>query len=329
MHSLDDRCLRYLAEAVGCGSVRAAADKLDVNASAVSRQLAQMEAQLATPLIERHSRGVRATPAGHLLLDYYRRQASDREDVLAKLAALKGLRRGHIDVVLGEGFVGDLMSGLLQDFWARHPDLTMVLDLAATNDVVRRVVEDEAHLGLVYNPPPEPRLRTHLAMPHPIRLLVRTDHPLAAHPGPVRLADLAGHRLGAMHPATGIRQIVAAAEREEGVRLEPALTTGSIGVLKQFVASGAGVTLLPAFCAAQEVADGTLAVLPLADPGLNAVEARIVTRRGRQLAPAAAKLLQHLARGLAREGRAGERTLRKAMSDHGKPVDLTISGKNA
>ncbi|BCM85329.1 LysR family transcriptional regulator [Methylobacterium indicum] len=303
MQSLDERCLRYLAEAVGCGSVRAAADKLNVNASAVSRQLAQMEVQLATPLIERHRRGVRATPAGSLLLDYYRRQASDREDILAKLTDLKGLRRGHIDVVLGEGFVGDLMSGLLQGFWGRHPDLTMTLDLAATNDVVRRVVEDEAHLGLVYNPPPEPRLRTHLAMPQPIRVLVRANHPLAAHPGPVRLADLAGHRLGTMHPAYGIRQIIAAAERAEGVRLDPVLITGSIGVLKQFVASGIGVTLLPAFCAAQEVAEGSLAALPLADPGLDGVEAQIVTRLGRQLPPAAGTLLQHLARGMAGEAK--------------------------
>ncbi|SEO72678.1 DNA-binding transcriptional regulator, LysR family [Methylobacterium sp. ap11] len=307
MQSLDERCLRYLAEAVGCGSVRAAADKLNVNASAVSRQIVQMEGQLATPLIERHRRGVRATPAGSLLLDYYRRQASDREDILAKLTELKGLRRGHIDVVLGEGFVGDLMSGLLQGFWARHPDLTMTLDLAATNDVVRRVVEDEAHLGLVYNPPPEPRLRTHLAMPHPIRLLVRADHPLAAHPGPVRLADLAGHRLGTMHPAYGIRQIIAAAERAEGVRLDPVLITGSIGVLKQFVASGIGVTLLPAFCAAQEISAGSLVALPLADPGLDGVEAQIVTRLGRQLSPAAGTLLQHLARGMAGEARSGAR----------------------
>ena len=312
MQSLDERCLRYLAEAVGCGSVRAAADKLNVNASAVSRQIVQMEGQLATPLIERHRRGVRATPAGSLLLDYYRRQASDREDILAKLTELKGLRRGHIDVVLGEGFVGDLMSGLLQGFWARHPDLTMTLDLAATNDVVRRVVEDEAHLGLVYNPPPEPRLRTHLAMPHPIRLLVRADHPLAARflsssPAPVRLADLAGHRLGTMHPAYGIRQIIAAAERAEGVRLDPVLITGSIGVLKQFVASGIGVTLLPAFCAAQEISAGSLVALPLADPGLDGVEARIVTRLGRQLSPAAGTLLQHLARGMAGEARGGTR----------------------
>ncbi|ACL60341.1 LysR substrate-binding domain-containing protein [Methylobacterium nodulans] len=298
IHSLDERGLRYLATAVSCGSVRAAADKLNINASAVSRQLAQMEAALATPLVERHRRGVRPTLAGSLLLDYYRRQTSDRDDTLAKLLELKDLRRGHIDVVLGEGFVGDLMSGVLQGFWSRYPDLTMTLDLAATNDVIRRVIEDEAHVGLVYNPPPEPRIRTHLAMPHPIRVVVRPDHPLAASPGPLSLRDLAGHRLGMMHPAYGIRQIIAGAERTEGVRLGAALITSSISVLKQFVAAADGVTLLPAFCAAPEIAAGTLCALPLADPDLNAVEAQIVTRLGRQLPTAAARFLQHLARAM-------------------------------
>ncbi|RVU13239.1 LysR family transcriptional regulator [Methylobacterium oryzihabitans] len=299
MHSLDERCLSYLAAAVSCGSVRAAADKLDINASAVSRQLAQMEEELATPLIERHSRGVRPTEAGLMLLDYHRRQRADRDDTLAKLGELKDLQRGHIDVVLGEGFVGELMSGLLQGFWARHPDLTMTLDLAATNDVVRTVIEDEAHLGLVYNPPPEPRLRAHARVRHPIRVVTRAEHPLAAQPGPLRLRDLAPYRLGLMHPAYGIRQIIAGAEQAEGVRLTAALTTSSISVLKHFVSAADGVTLLPAFCAAEEIAADRLAAHALAHPSLNAVEARVVTRLGRQLPAAAGRLLKHLCGGMA------------------------------
>jgi hypothetical protein len=47
MQSLDERCLRYLAEAVGCGSVRAAADKLNVNASAAAADRLRKVAQAA------------------------------------------------------------------------------------------------------------------------------------------------------------------------------------------------------------------------------------------------------------------------------------------
>ena len=147
MSALDERGLRYLAMAASSGSVRAAADRLDINASAISRQIAAMERELGVSLIERNRSGVRPTPEGQVLLDFHRRQSTDRADTLAMLADLKGLRRGHIEMVLGEGFASDLMSDLLQAFWRRHPELTMTLDLAATNDVMRLVTEDAAHLG--------------------------------------------------------------------------------------------------------------------------------------------------------------------------------------
>ena len=64
MESIDDRRVKYLYEAVLAGSVRAAADKLDMNPSVVSRQISQLEAELAITLIERHGRGIRSTDAG-------------------------------------------------------------------------------------------------------------------------------------------------------------------------------------------------------------------------------------------------------------------------
>ena len=151
--AIDDRRVRYLYEAVVAGSVRAAADKMDMNPSVVSRQVAQLEAELAMPLLERHGRGVRATDAGQMLVDYYRQHTSHQDDVFNKIQEIRGLARGHIDIVLGEGFVSDLMAAPLQQFWKRYPELTVTLGLAGTNDVLRRVAEDEAHIGLVYNPP--------------------------------------------------------------------------------------------------------------------------------------------------------------------------------
>src|SRR5690348_13469050 len=151
--ALKDHRIRYFYEAVSTGSVRAAADKLDLNPSVVSRQIAQLETELAIVLIERHGRGVTPTDAGQVLADYYRQHLSDQEDLLAKIQDIRGLSQGHIRLVLGEGFVSDLMDRPLQDFWTRYPGLTVTLNLAGTNEVLRMVAEDEAHIGLVYNPP--------------------------------------------------------------------------------------------------------------------------------------------------------------------------------
>jgi DNA-binding transcriptional LysR family regulator len=54
MKDINEKRVKYLYEAVQQGTVRAAADKLNVSPSAVSRQIALLEEELATTLIERH-----------------------------------------------------------------------------------------------------------------------------------------------------------------------------------------------------------------------------------------------------------------------------------
>lgn len=296
--SLDEQRLRYLFETVTAGSVRAAADKLDLNPSSISRQIALLEKEVAVALIERHSRGVRASEAGKLLLDYYRRQRSDQADLFAKLQEMHNLQRGHIDLVLGEGFVSDLMSEPLQAFRRRHPKLTLSLELAGTNDVMRLVAEDSAHIGLVYNPPPEPRIRSHAAIRQPMCAIVWPGHPLVRSGRPLRLGELLDHPIALMRADYGTRQIVQMAEFSEKIRFAPTLTTGSISVLKHFVKACQAITLLPAFAATQEIAAGDLAAVAIDHPVMANAEAHIVTRLGRQLPPAANRLLRHLISGM-------------------------------
>lgn len=292
--ALDDHRLRYLFEAIRLGSVRAAADTLDVNASVVSRQIAQLERDLGITLIERLSRGVRATEAGDLLAQRFRQWSADREDTLAHLRELQGLQRGHIDIVLGEGFVSDLMSGPLTAFWRAHPRLTMSFDLAGTNEVVSAVSEDRCHIGLVYNAGPDPRIRTQVAIRQPIACILRPDHPLAKRGAPLRLRDLLEEPIGLMYPGYGTRQVVAMAEASEKIRLTPKLTTSSISVLRHFVKADMGLTLLPAFSLAADLAEGSLVALPIDNPLIEATEARVITRLGRELPDAAAALLRFL-----------------------------------
>jgi DNA-binding transcriptional LysR family regulator len=97
-----------------------------------------------------------------------------------------------------------------------------------------------------------------------------------------------------MHGSYGIRQIVEFAEHEEHIRLVPKLTTDSISVIKHFVLSGLGVSLLPAFAVSQELNAAQLVAMPVDNAVLGNAQAHIVTRVGRQLSMAANQLLVHL-----------------------------------
>ncbi|MDR3396664.1 MAG: LysR family transcriptional regulator [Pandoraea sp.] len=290
--------LPYLFEAVQCGTVRAAADRLDIAPSAVSRQIALLEAELAMPLIERHKRGVHLTQAGRLLMEYYREQRAHQEDLLAKLQEVRGLRRGHIRLAVGEGFVSDLMGAPLQYFCKRYPDITLTLDLAGTNEVMRLVAEDDADIGLVYNPPAEPKIVSRAQMRQPGHAIVAPDSSLVGQlneKGALRLDALYDVPLALMHGAYGTRQLMELAEQSEKHRLAPTVTTNSISVLKHFVRAGLGATFLPAFAVSQEIEAGVLRALPVDHPILNRAEAHLVTRAGRRLSGAANRLLTHLA----------------------------------
>jgi DNA-binding transcriptional LysR family regulator len=291
---LDDNRLRYLFEATRLASVRKAADALGVNPSVVSRQIAQLEKDLGVPLLERLNRGVRATEAGALLAQRYRQWMADSDDTIAKLREIQGLRRGHLDIILGEGFVADLMAGPLARFWRRHDRLSVSLDLAGTNDVVTAVAEDRYHIGLVFNARPDPRIQCWTSAPQPICLITRPDHPLATTVGPVPFRDIAPLPLGLMHPGYGTRQIVTTVATSEGIGLTAKLTTGSIDVLRHFVKAGLGVALLPAFAVTADLAAGSLTATLIDNPMLLSTQAQIITRLGRELPEAARRLLRDL-----------------------------------
>ncbi len=291
---IDDRRVRYLYEALTSGSVRAAADKLDMNPSVVSRQIAQLESEMAVPLMERLGRGVRATDAGEVLIDYFRQHRAHQDDVVTKIREMRGLERGHITLVLGEGFVSDLMGKPIQDFWKNYPALTITMNLAGTNDVIRQVSEDVAHIGLVYNPSPSTTIRSRAAVCQPLCAIVQPDHPLVRLPTQPRLADITQYPLALMHSSYGTRQLIALAEQMDQLRLMPKMVTDSISTVKHFVRAGLGISLLPEFSVAQEIESGELVAVTIDQQILASAQAHIITRLGRQMPIAANQLLLQL-----------------------------------
>lgn len=294
MKDINEKRLTYLYEAVILGTVRAAADKLNLAPSAVSRQIALLEEELACTLIERHRKGVNATEAGDILLRYYRDALSSEETCVAKLQALQGLSRGHIKLAVGEGFVGDLMSGPLPEFHKNYPNLTLSINMAGSNEVIRQVEEDEAHMGLLFHPASHPRIRSHAISCQPICAIVTPDHPLAQLETPLALVQLLDYPVALQEGHFGVRQLLAMAEFQEKIRFNPILTTDSIAVLKQFVRSNMGFTFMPAFVVSREIEDKQLVAIPIDNPLLTQGEAHIITRLGRQLSEGPNKLRQHL-----------------------------------
>ncbi|MBR8130809.1 LysR family transcriptional regulator [Burkholderia ambifaria] len=289
--TLTDSRIVYFYEAVRCGTIRAAADWLDVAPSAVSRQIGLLEKELDATLVERHARGVTPTEAGRCVIEYFREQLAHRDDLISRLQELRGLKTGQVSLVLGEGFVSDLLAGPMQQFCRQFPGIRVNLDVGSTNDVIRKISNDEGEIGLVYNPPAEPKLVSRASKRQPMMAIVGPDFPRRSHKV-LTVQQLATYPLAATHPSYGTRQMMEAVEYAERVRLAPIITTNSFAILKEFVKSGLGISVMPAFAVAAELQAKELFAIEIAHPILENAEAHMVTRVGRKLSVAANKMLQ-------------------------------------
>ena len=291
MHELN---LQYLYEAARLGSMRAAADLLAVAASSISRQIAQLEGEVGTALIERGARRLRLTEAGRLLIEYHEAQLTQREIFEARLSDLKGLRTGRISLAVGEGFVGTPLSTLINGFVRKNPGLQLdVHILASSREVARLVVEDEAHLGLAFDASDDPRIRVVTSVGNPLCAVMLPTHPLADRAA-VTLSELVRYPMCLPERSLRTRQILNEVEAAERVTLQPGVTSNSIVFLKSLLLSSDLCTLLPLLAVAEEVERGDFIAVPVDGAALHGTSIHLISRLGRRLTPAPLSLVDVL-----------------------------------
>lgn len=298
MDTIDAKGLKHFMTVVRTGSIRGAAEHLNVAPSVVSRQIADLEHELGLPLFERTAKGVLLTEAGELVLEHGKRVIEDHGLLTEQLDGLRGMQRARVRILCGEGLVADFIHHGLKTFLSLHPGIRYTLTLGSTESMVDAITNGEADIAITYNPLVDIRIRSLAIRRQPLCLVAPPDHPLLARPV-LTLADCLAEPTALLSPGHGVRQLVGRVASDAGMALTPVLETRSIDALRQFVAAGLGVTFLPSFAVLTEVARGTMATRGLTDPLLMEACAHLIVRAHRRLPASVEQLATCLAREMA------------------------------
>ncbi|MCL4746044.1 MAG: LysR family transcriptional regulator [Burkholderiaceae bacterium] len=290
----DDR-LRYLFEAHRLGTLRAASEYLNVAASSMSRQIASLEKQLGTVLTEKGRHTVQLTAAGRLVLEYYQSRLSQREELIAAVNDIRGLKQGHLTIAAGQDLLRIPLVRTLREFSIKWPAITIAVQSVPTRDVIELVRNDRAHFGIILESPDDPRINTRAAIDQPLCLIVFPSHPLA-HRKSVSIREVADQRLLLPEPGFRLRQILNRRERSEALLLNTVITASAIQILIDCVMAEIGVTILPESCVLHSLESGKLISVPFVDPDMRNSQVHIVSRVGRQLPKAALLFMDILKR---------------------------------
>ncbi len=142
--------LRVLVEVARRGSFSGAAEALSYTQSAVSQQVATLEAETGMTLLERHARGVRVTAAGQALLEHAEGILARLEAAEDELSAIAGLRAGRLRMASFPTAGATLMPLAIATFRSRYPELELTLAEGEPEEIAPRLHAGEFDLALLF-----------------------------------------------------------------------------------------------------------------------------------------------------------------------------------
>ncbi len=272
---MDVRQLEYVVAVAEEGSFTRAARRCHVAQSALSHQVARLEAELGTKLFERTSRSVRISEAGRTLLPHAVHVLRDMADARAALDGLAGIIRGRLRIGMTQTASRTLdLIAVIGEVHRRHPEVALATATGPGDELIHAVREGQLDIALASlaasGPPPEITFSP-LVDPEPLVAVVPLSHPLARR-SRVRLSELAGGGFVEFRSGDTLRELVDATFAEAGIERVVNFEVGQIADMVQYVGNGLGIAIVPrAFTRpgpAGAVPGALVHVLQLVDPAL-------------------------------------------------------------
>ena len=248
--------LRTFVEVARLGGFTQAAHTLHISQSAVSKQVAQLEQSLGTPMFDRLGSHVRLTAAGNVVLQRAEGMLRLQKELLSELDDLSHLTRGELR--LGLPLLGSdaLFAGLFAEYRRRYPNIQVQLLEGGSLVVEQAVLSGELEIGGSLTP----NNRAFAYQPfcdEPLDALLPIDHPLAED-GSVRLEQLAETPFLLYQRSFVLNDRLLQACQQMGFTPKEGGRSGQSDFLVALVAAGQGVVLLPSVVARGLVRPGVV-----------------------------------------------------------------------
>jgi DNA-binding transcriptional LysR family regulator len=303
--------LRVLREVAQQGSFSAAAEALSYTQSAVSQQIAALEAQTGMALLERLPRGVRLTGAGRTLVEHTEGILARLEAAEEELAALAGLRGGQLRMASFPTAGAALMPVAIATFRDSYPEVELTLAEGEPQEIAPRLRAGEFDLALLFEfGRAEEDLKRVELLEDPMHLALPRGHLLAGK-RTLRLGDLRGEAWVQTSASSPCARHVVRSCHAAGFEPNVAFESDDYQTVQGLVAAGVGVALIPELALAvvrEDIVVRALSPTPPARSVIAALPGRVGAKA--RMIPAASAMLRILEEAAASR----ERPLRTGLA---------------
>ena len=220
-----------------------AASELYLSQPTVSVHLQKLEQELGMELFEQLGRNIYLTDAGRMLFSYTQRIFSLAEEAERALEELQGLHKGRIR--LGASTTPGIyyLPNLLGQFKEDYPGIELILDVANSLEIEKKVLANHLDIGVVGRPSHEADLISESFRTDRLVMILSPQNPLLQQEQ-ITLEDVARQRFILREPGSSTRQVTEDAFAKEGIHLRVAMEYGSTDGIKHAVAANLGISIV-------------------------------------------------------------------------------------
>ena len=254
---MDVRQLEIVGVVADAGSFTAAARRLHVSQSAVSRQVLLLEEELGEPVFVRLGRRVRLTAAGQSLLQLSRRVLRDIHDTTSAIVEHHRQLEGTIHLAGGMTVCLHVFPAMLKDFRRRHPRIEVRLATGGTPHLLARIRSGEIDIGLLTLPVDGAEFEQVPVMREELLVAMPPKHPLATRRS-ILPRDLSEQPCVLFERGSSTRRVIDDMMAREHINPRIVMETENVEIIKALVTIGMGLGIVPYQAAVREIRAGVL-----------------------------------------------------------------------
>ena len=239
------RELRYLVAVADHRHFGRAAEACFVSQPTLSTQLKKLERELGVELVERNPGHIVLTPAGEQVVARARVVLSEADDIVDIATRAKDPEAGSLRIGLFPTLAPYLLPHVVPALHRRYPKVELLLVEDKTEVVHQQLREGALDVGVLALPVADDHLHLEVLFDEDFVLAVPSDHRLATDDGPVDPSVLVGQEVLLLEEGHCLRDQALAVCRLAGAEERTGFRATSLETLRQMVAAGVGVTLLP------------------------------------------------------------------------------------
>lgn len=227
---------------------------------AVTRQVAALEADLGTALLDRSSRQFRLTPAGELVYERARRLAAGVSEMREAVADLVDHDRGRVSIGAVTTVGVGILPPILAEFTRRYPAVRVMVKAGRTAETLERVLQGEIDMAITPTPVTHPRLKSIELCSDPVELVCSPDLKTVL-PDPLPLEQLAQVAMISFQTPSRFRTFVDSTLEQHGIYPNVTMEFDSHEAVRMMVERGFGVAMVPRSAVEGDLVAGKLVQL--------------------------------------------------------------------